>query len=90
MNVANGICRIAECEIAKEAMMRIAINAEKCIGCARCAYVSPLLYVMDHEKAVARSTYIPAELKGYCDAAIRACPSNAISLAEDRLLLTQV
>jgi len=90
MNVEDGIRRVPECEIGKEAMMRIVIDSEKCIGCARCAYLSPLLYMMNDEKAVARATYIPSEFKGYCDAAIRVCPGDAISLAEDRLLLTQV
>ncbi len=68
--------------------MRIAIDQEKCTGCALCSSLHPDLYAMDREKAVSTVNLVTPQLESSLYAAIKACPANAIALEEERLLLS--
>lgn len=67
--------------------MRIAIDQEKCTGCSRCSSLFPDLYAMDRGKGFAIVNPITPQLESYCQAAVRACPCNAIAMEEEKLLL---
>ncbi|MFH1797785.1 MAG: ferredoxin [Candidatus Omnitrophota bacterium] len=58
--------------------MRAVIDAEKCIGCGLCAQVSPEVYEMQEDKAVAMAGSIPEDKVEAAKDGAEQCPVAAI------------
>lgn len=64
----------------------LSLDPEACNGNAMCALESPLLFAMDDEtgRGVAKTTHVDETLLPQAEAAVRACPAQAISVEEER------
>jgi ferredoxin len=60
--------------------MRVAIDAERCQGHARCWDICPEVFALDDEgHGYVRVADVPAELQEKARDAVRNCPERAIS-----------
>jgi ferredoxin len=65
--------------------MRIAVDAEKCQGHARCYALSPQLFSVDDygQASVTNDGTVPPEFEGAAHLAIANCPEMAITATND-------
>jgi ferredoxin len=66
-------------------VIRIAIDADRCQGHARCAVRAPELFDVDDDqgKSIALRDDVPAELMEAAVEAVDTCPERAISLHDE-------
>ena len=68
--------------------MRIALNANRCSGHARCAAVAPEVYRLDENTGFVRLAGIvkvPPGLEAVALRGVRACPERAIQVLDDEM-----
>ena len=65
--------------------MKIAVDAERCQGHARCYALSPELFSVDDygQSSVNGDGTVPPELEDKAQLAIANCPENAITITTD-------
>jgi ferredoxin len=65
--------------------MRIAVDADKCQGHARCYALSPELFNVDDygQSSVNGDGTVPPDLEDKAQLAIANCPENAITITTD-------
>lgn len=64
--------------------MKILIQRETCVGHARCQHVAPELFQLDENGYVALdSVEVPAGQEALARRAVRACPEQALRIADD-------
>jgi ferredoxin len=65
--------------------MKIAVDAERCQGHARCYALSPELFNVDDygQSAVNGDGTVPPDLEDKAQLAIANCPENAITITTD-------
>jgi ferredoxin len=62
--------------------MKVAVDAEKCQGHARCWQICPQVFSLDEEgHSFVRSAEVPAALESKVQEAVDNCPERAISLS---------
>lgn len=64
-----------------EPMVRLAIDANVCIGAGQCEMVEPNTFIVDDETAIARIIDSPALPKPRAQHVAERCPSGAISIS---------
>lgn len=63
--------------------MKITVNRALCDGNGNCAAAAPELFLLDdNDELVVLNDCPGEELRGKAEAAVRACPKNALSLGE--------
>ena len=63
--------------------MKITVNRALCDGNGNCAVAAPELFLLDDNDELLVLNDSPGEaLRGKAEAAVRACPKNALSLEE--------
>jgi len=63
--------------------MRITFNRALCDGNGNCAAAAPELFLLDdNDELVVLNEHPGEELRSKAEAAVRACPKNALSLGE--------
>ena len=63
--------------------VRVVIDAEVCVGIGQCEALEPEVFVYDEDEGRARVRDGATLPPDRADAAVRACPSGAISLVSD-------
>jgi ferredoxin len=61
--------------------MKAVVDQESCIGCGLCVQVSPDVYSMEGDKAVAISTDLSGDLLEQAQSGADQCPVNAIAVS---------
>ena len=61
--------------------MKAVVNKETCIGCGLCAQISPEVYEMQGDTAVAISDVIPADKEEAAKNGSDQCPVSAITIS---------
>ncbi|MDO8663183.1 MAG: ferredoxin [Candidatus Omnitrophota bacterium] len=61
--------------------MKAIVDQDKCIGCTLCTQISPEVFRMEGDKAIAYTNPIPDGLIDACKDAASQCPVEAITVA---------
>ena len=71
--------------------MKIRIDKAKCVGNARCAAVSPVLFPLDDEGYIAvREIDVPPGMEGLARRGARACPERIIVIEDDSAVAPEI
>ena len=61
--------------------MKVAIDADGCIGCGLCVSTCPEAFKMADDKAVVSVSVVPKEAEDNCKKAVEDCPVTVITIA---------
>ncbi|TRZ48968.1 MAG: ferredoxin [Dehalococcoidia bacterium] len=62
--------------------MKVAVDAELCVGCGLCADACPEVFVMEEDKVKIKANPVPEASQDCCKKAGEDCPVSAISIEE--------
>jgi len=62
--------------------MKATVNPDLCIGCELCVQTCPAVFVMEADKAVAKTNPVPSDAVESCRQAKDDCPVEAINFEE--------
>jgi ferredoxin len=61
-------------------LMKVAVDAEACVGCGLCESTCPEVFEMDDSVAKVKVEEVPAAAEATCRDAVSACPVEAIKI----------
>ena len=69
-------------QISREVVMKAVVDAELCTGCGLCADISPKVFTMKGEVAVAIEGSVPPDVAAETHEAKESCPVEAIEISQ--------